>query len=86
MYVCIHNPKCCSLPVPPHPFASEKATPLPGISPTLVYQVSAGLGISSPTEARQGSCLLHMCPWTSNQPVYALWLVAQSLGVLRSSD
>ena len=55
MYVCMYSqPKMLLPPCSPHPFASEKATPLPGIPPTRVYQVSVGLGISSPTEARQG--------------------------------
>ena len=59
-------------PPPPHPsspipipFSSERVPPM--YPPTLVHQVSAGLGVSSPTEARHGSPLLHMHlgPWAS---------------------
>jgi hypothetical protein len=41
------------------PFASQRAA-TPPHPPTLVHQVSRGLGTPSPTEARQGSPLLHM--------------------------
>jgi hypothetical protein len=80
----------------------------------LVYQISARLGTSSPTNERQGSPVEDHIPqsgysfrnnlppvvggptWrlsctsathvpgSSVQPVYALWLVAQSLRVLRN--
>lgn len=36
---------------------------------TLVYQVSIGLGTFSPTEARKGSPLLHMCWEAMAQPL-----------------
>ena len=39
-------------------------SPLTGFlppSPSPDYQVSAELGVSSPTEARQGSFLMYMC-------------------------
>jgi hypothetical protein len=59
----------------PLPFASEKAAPQ---SPTRVHQLSTGLSTSSPSEARHGSPLVHMC-WmgVSDQLLYALWWVVQ---------
>lgn len=44
---------------PDTPFTSERV-PQPGYPLTLVHQVTAGLGTSSPIEARGGSCLLHV--------------------------
>ena len=44
----------------PYLLTSELIAPSPLYSPTLVHQVSTELDISSPTEARQGSPLLHM--------------------------
>ena len=44
----------------PLPFVSEMVLPI-GIPLPRRHQVSTGLGASSPTEARQGSPLLHMC-------------------------
>lgn len=60
------------------PFASEKAAP-----PSLVQHISARLGTPSPTEARHAS-LCYICVRGTEQPVYALWLVARSLGAPRS--
>lgn len=63
----------------PLPLRSWEDVPLPYL-PILVHQVSAGLGTSSPTEARQDSPLLHM----SLEPrISQCWLVAQSLGTLK---
>ena len=53
-----------SVPSPP-----ERVLPC-GLPPSLWHQVSTGLGASSPTGARQGGMV------ASDQPVYALWLVA----------
>jgi hypothetical protein len=41
--------------------------------PSLEHQVPTGLGASSPTEARQGSSLLHMCQ--GHGPAYVCSLV-----------
>jgi hypothetical protein len=72
---------CCSflaefLPSSLLPFTSERADFL-WCPPTLVHQVSAGLSTSSsPTEARCGSPLLHMCqgPWTRECMLFGWWL------------
>jgi hypothetical protein len=48
---------------------THQLPPNPHLLPSpLGHQVSAGLDASSPTEARQGSPLLHMClePWNSH--------------------
>ena len=57
---------------PTHPPSSSSA-PHP---PLLGHRVSIGLSTSSPTEARQGSPLLHMCwgPWTRICMHFGLWL------------
>ena len=46
--------------------------PLMSIPPTVVYQVSTGLGTSSPPEARQGSPLVHLSwePWSSSYRLF----------------
>ena len=73
IFIYLH-PKCCSLSwshlaeflsLSPFPSASEMTAPW--YLPTLVYQVSVGLCAPSPTEARCGISLLHMCqgPWRS---------------------
>jgi hypothetical protein len=77
-------PKCCACPQTPFPefitlshlpYASERVLP-PGHTPFLEHQVSIGLDTSSPTEARQGSPVLHMCrgPWTSPWMLFGWWL------------
>ena len=54
---------------------SKRVAP-PAYHPTLVHEVSTGLGTSSPTESKQGSTLLHMCqgPWTSPCMLFGWWL------------
>jgi hypothetical protein len=52
----------------PHPLILWQVSHISGYPPTLVYQISAGLASTSPTEGRQGRTLLH-------QPWYALWLL-----------
>ena len=62
---------------------THQLSPNPHLHPSsLGHQVSAGLGASSPTEARQCSPLLHMWlePWNSH---VCSWLVAYLLGALR---
>ena len=49
------------------------------ISPTLGHPVPKELGASSPIEADMVA-LRYMLQCLLNQPVYALWLVAKSLG------
>lgn len=62
-----------------------KGHPLPlGIpTSTLEHQISTGLGISSPTEAKQGSPLLHMYlgPQTNLYLLFGLWLRATFFSV-----
>ena len=48
------------------PFSSERLSILSGNTSTLVYRVSAGLGSSSPSEARQGSPVGEQSPQTGN--------------------
>ena len=104
MYVCMHV--CIYMPIaalPPSlplteslPHHLWEGRCLPGYPPTLVHQVSAGLGTSSPTKARQGSPLLHVCcrPLSSSymlfdwclslwepQEVQASWFCWSSCGV-----
>jgi hypothetical protein len=47
-------PPTAPSPIPPLPFSSEEQEALLGYFPTLAHQVSAELGTSSPTKARQG--------------------------------
>jgi hypothetical protein len=70
------SPPQCYFPIP-IPFDYERATlPSTRWPPTLLHQVFAGLGTSSPTEARHGSPLLHMCrrPLTSLCVLLGWWL------------
>jgi hypothetical protein len=63
MYLPIHSTSWWKPPSPPIPLSyGPSSSPLrsggggvsPGYFPTLAHQVTAGLGASSPTEARQG--------------------------------
>jgi hypothetical protein len=62
LFICLHpklwplasSPSKIPSPILPHPFSSGRVE-TSGYPPPLTYQVSAGLDISSPTEARQGS-------------------------------
>ena len=66
-------------------FASERVFTLTGGIPLLWgIKVSTRLYIP-PTEAIQGSPLLHMCGVRGHRLAHALWLGAQSLGALRGS-
>jgi hypothetical protein len=59
---------------PPHAHTSP---PHPQENPSFMgHQVSTGLNLSSPTEAIQGSPLLHMWPgpWTSLCMLYGFWI------------
>ena len=58
---------------PTHKTHTQHSFPPP---PSLGYQVSTGLGTSSPTETRQGSPLLHVCwrPRTSPSMLFGWWL------------
>jgi hypothetical protein len=49
------SPPIPSLPYPPFPVFSEKEEDSPVYEPTLVPQITVGLGTSPSTEARQGS-------------------------------
>ena len=65
-------------PPSPSPLRVSSCSPFP--SPkhpsSLEHQVSMGLGVSSPSEAKQGSPLLHMCqgPRTSLCMLFGCWL------------
>ena len=68
-----HPPNCLPLRISP-----------PLHLPSLGHQVFIGLAKSSPTETRQGSqSSATYVPGASDQPMYAAWLVAQSLGAPR---
>jgi hypothetical protein len=70
--------------VAPHPsltFVSERAAPFPYLQ-TLVHQVSAGLDTSSSIRLEK-TALCYICVQASGQPVYAICLVARSLGAPR---
>jgi hypothetical protein len=63
------------------PLTLKRVLPTPRPLPSLDPQVSGGLGASSPTESRPSSPLLYKFRGGGfNQPMYAAWLVAQSLG------
>jgi hypothetical protein len=65
------------------PFLSDRVSPL--YYTTLLNQVFVGLGISPPTETRQGSNLLHL-GLGPGPAMHALWFVAYSLGAPRHPD
>lgn len=57
LFICLLHSKCCP---PPGSTLTESLYPFPlwgWPTPTLAYQVSTRLGISSPTEVRQGALL-----------------------------
>jgi hypothetical protein len=64
-----------SSPNPRLPFTSERVLP-PGFPPSLGHQGATGLGIYSPTEARQVYPLLPVCqgPQTSPCMLFGSWL------------
>ena len=76
--------KCC----PPSGPGSQRLSPITQPCPPwevlvkgryplfLQYQVSIGLGTSSPTEARQSRPLLHMCPGIETSPcmLFGSWI------------
>ena len=69
------------------PFAPERAVPPPQYSPILVYQISAGSGTSSPSEARRASPLLHMWqgPRYSLLMLFGWWLILWELSGVQFS-
>lgn len=67
--------------LPIYPFTTHLSYSPPA-SLTLTCQVSSGLGVSSLTEARQGSPLLHVCQRAIDQPMYGWWLSLYKLWVV----
>lgn len=60
--------------------------PLRRCSPSLEHQVSTGLGVSFPTEVRQGGPLLHMCHRPAHPcMLFGWWLCLWDLGVINVS-
>lgn len=68
---------------PPHPKLQSHQNPS-----SLGHQVSTALSASSPTEAIQGSSLLHMChgPWNSHVFFLVFCLVSENVEGLRLVD
>lgn len=59
---------------PPHPPTNPQL--LHHTPSWIIRSLQVGLGTISPTDASQGSPVLHMCRVATDQPMYALWLVS----------
>ena len=62
------------------PFASEASLHRPVLGIPLPWVTKAGLSTSCPTDARPSSPLVYIyIPETTDKPMYALWMVTQSI-------